>query len=73
MNKKQAQSEIKNAIENVEAYIARSTNRDSKFSTGLAYEGYNGGYLAALMDVEMLLNGWKPDRNGRWNKQEANR
>lgn len=31
--------------------------------------GYNGGYIAALDDVLLALNGVKPNRNGWWEKE----
>jgi hypothetical protein len=64
MNKRELEKRIKVARDNVLRHIARSTDQDSKYSRGLAYEGYSGGYLAALDDVLQLCNGWPPDRNG---------
>ena len=55
---------IKIALDNVHEEIVRSTDRSNQYSKGLAYEGYNGGYLAALNDVLLALNGVTPQRNG---------
>ena len=40
--------------------LPRSTS-DSKYARGLAYEGYHGGYIDALNDVELALNGVAPN------------
>jgi hypothetical protein len=61
---------LKIARENVHNDIVKATDRNSKYSVGLAYEGYRGGYLAALQDVELALNGAIPSRNGWWEKNE---
>ena len=44
------------------------SNRSSFFARGLAGEGFNGGYRAALEDVMLALNGVTPNRNGWWEK-----
>lgn len=51
----------------VNAEIAAGIDRSSKFSSGLAYEGYQGGYLDCLNDVTLLLNGVEPSRRNYWN------
>lgn len=45
----------------------KASTGDSHVARGLAYEGYNGGYIDALNDVVLLLNGCVPDRRGWWN------
>lgn len=61
---------IKRQIEKVQRKIHKQirseTNKDSLYSRGLAYEGYKGGYLAALNDVLLALNGVTPNRDGWW-------
>jgi len=49
------------AIKRVRKYIRRNTDRSSYFAPGLAYEGYFGGYLKALTDVQLALEGAEPD------------
>jgi hypothetical protein len=45
------QQKLEVAIANVKQDIESSTDRSSKYSSGLAHEGYKGGYLDALHDV----------------------
>ncbi len=66
MNKKQAMARIDITIGNVKNAIVDNTNRESVFSVGLAGEGYKGGYLDALRDVSLLLNGVIPNREFWW-------
>lgn len=40
---------------------------------GLSSEGWNGGYLAALYDVEQALAGVKPDRWKQWAREMIER
>ncbi len=54
------------ARKNVHNTIVRETDRSNKYSVGLAYEGYKGGYLHALDDVQQALDGGVPRRNGWW-------
>lgn len=51
---------------NVNADIARSIDRSSRYSAALAREGYNGGYVDAINDVVSALYGNHPRRNGWW-------
>ena len=44
------------AMENVNAEIARNA-KPGGVASGLASEGYAGGYAAALRDVSLALNG----------------
>ncbi len=69
MNKKQAMARIDIVIGNVKNAIVANTNRKSVFSTGLAGEGYKGGYLDALRDVSLLLNDVIPNRNFWWDEE----
>lgn len=48
------------AIKKVMQAITGSTDRNDKFSRGLSGEGYDGGYLAALSDVQLVMNGARP-------------
>lgn len=41
-------------------YRRMAEHDGSKYARGLASEGYTGGYLAALRDVSLLLNGVEP-------------
>lgn len=52
---------VQRAAARVNADIARSIDRTSKYSSGLAYESFKGGYLAALNDVLLVLNGVEPN------------
>jgi hypothetical protein len=39
----------------------------SRLASAMATEGFNGGYLKALDDVLLALNGNEPQTNGWWN------
>ena len=55
------------ARKNVESEIKLLARQsDSIFSRGLSTEGYHGGYLHALDDVLLALNGNTPQRHGWW-------
>ena len=57
---------IRMAQEKVLAEIRGNAQHDGRFSGALAGEGYAGGYLDALFDVLLILNGVGPDRRGYW-------
>jgi len=46
---------INKAYKKVNNQIASQIDKSSKYSRGLAYEGYLGGYLQALRDVTAVL------------------
>ena len=48
-------SKIQKAIDNVHRQIALQTDQSNKYSRGLAYEGYLGGYVDALMDAIAII------------------
>jgi len=60
MTKKQVAKLIDAAMENVRREISDNAAHGGRFAAGLAGEGYAGGYLAALSDVQLLLNGAPP-------------
>jgi hypothetical protein len=64
MTKAQIRKAVTCAAERVEREIAASTNQKDKYSRGLSYEGYAGGYLAALRDVQLVINGVLPSTRG---------
>lgn len=49
---------IGDVTEGVRASMHRDTNRDCMFSRGMSTEGFNGGYLQALYDMQGFLNGY---------------
>lgn len=59
---------VAQVIRKIQHEIGASIDRSNRFSSGLAYEGYNGGYLDALRDVTLALNGVRPRRNGWWDE-----
>lgn len=62
---------LRKAQDRVRAEIRGHASRDGKYATGLAPEGYSGGYEQALMDVELILRGIEPnDRRGYWRIEE---
>ena len=56
----------KNVEREITGTINDSTPGSSKYSRGLSGEGYFGGYMAALDDVLLALNGVAPQRNEWW-------
>lgn len=52
----------------IEKQIASEAKSHGRIFAGVAREGYNGGYLSALEDVQLALNGVKPNRNGWWDE-----
>jgi hypothetical protein len=53
---------IKAACERVNASIKGSIDQSNLYSRGLAYEGWEGGYLAGLQDAMLVINRVKPSR-----------
>ena len=51
---------IKIAEDNVNMLISCHSKGGGLYAGGLASEGYNGGYLDALRDVQLLLRGCYP-------------
>lgn len=54
---------IKRAIKQVQADItsyAENSGGDTFYTRGLSSEGWKGGYLQALYDIDVLLNGTMP-------------
>lgn len=58
---------IKRAINRAQEEIR--FNQGSHYARGLSGEGYSGGYVDALMDVLLLLNGCLPDRRNYWREE----
>ncbi len=58
------------ARKNVEKEISDYHDSANVYGRGLASEGYNGGYLDALSDVELALNGVEPSRRGWWREEQ---
>ena len=59
------------AEKNVRKEIKNLGEAGGKFARGMASEGYAGGYLQALYDVELVLNGVRPSTNGWWLKEQG--
>ena len=55
--------------EKVHTEITDLANASSSFGGGMASEGYKGGYLDAIEDVTLALNGVRPSRRGWWNEE----
>lgn len=60
---------VDEASKKVQAEITGQTDRSNKYSAGLAYEGWQGGYLAALRDVLLVMNGVTPSTRNYWEKE----
>lgn len=66
-DKRHVLKRIDAARQQVLAEISRNASQGGKFAAGLANEGFAGGYLAALDDVEAALrHGYPNDRRGYW-------
>lgn len=59
--KKDLTSAIRSATKEIHANSKRGG-----YAAGLASEGYAGGYLAALSDVRLALNGVRPNNSRYW-------
>lgn len=63
---------LKLAQKRVRKDISGFAARGGKIATGLASEGWHGGYRQALSDIELLLNGVEPnDDRGYWRKEQS--
>lgn len=62
------------AIKNVNEEISVNSRDKLKapgapnYAAGLASEGYVGGYVDALRDILLLLDGCEPQRRGYWSR-----
>ena len=61
---------ISRVRDNIHKQICSETDHSNLFARGLAYEGFNGGYLAALSDILLALDGVTPSRNNWWKDVE---
>ncbi len=57
------------AYENVSKEIS-NTAKGGFYASGLASEGYAGGYRQALSDVQLALNGCPPSNSRYWPVEE---
>ena len=63
---------IKKQLEKVRENVQREiSDFANDRSGGMASEGYNGGYLDAIEDITLALNGVRPSRRGWWNEEEG--
>lgn len=63
-----ARENVQREIRSSAGYGNNLSERQSFFARGISSEGYFGGYVAALDDVMLALNGVVPQRNGWWRK-----
>jgi len=61
MRKRKLIAMIDRVHDRVNEYIGRHTDQSSKYSRGLAREGYFGGYVQALQDVDLASRGVRPN------------
>lgn len=70
-DKRQVLKRIAAAQKRVSAEIAANA-KHGMFAAGLSNEGFAGGYLAALNDVEAALrHGYPNDARGYWRETES--
>ena len=68
--RKGPKTRIEAARKRVLARISQDTDRNSIYSRGMSTEGYNGGYAQALADVQLVLNGVRPNTREFWEDWE---
>ena len=61
---------LKRARANAQDDIRGMHNRGGLYAHGLANEGYAGGYVEALNDVELALRGVTPNNSRFWPKDQ---
>lgn len=54
---------ISRASKRINTFIKYKTNKNSLYSRGLSREGYDGGYLDCLSDIQLVLKGIEPCRH----------
>lgn len=64
MNKRDLVRMINRVADRVNEHIKRQTDQSNKYSRGLAREGFLGGYLQALRDVDLASRDVKPGPTG---------
>ena len=62
--------QLKSAKINARAEISANASH-GKFAAGMAAEGYAGGYLDALRDVDAALNGIVPNNSRFWPQEDG--
>lgn len=64
-------SGIKKAIKKARAKALADIKNNSAgfYGSGIASEGFAGGYAECLSDVEAALNGWTNSRSRYWPKE----
>ncbi len=59
-------TQIKKAISTILEKVKKENEGSHYSSRGLSLEGYTGGYLDALTDILLVLNGVNPKRRDYW-------
>mgnify|MGYP001339287469 CR=1 FL=1 len=57
------------AAEKVTRRIKGHASRGGPYAGALSAEGYNGGYRDALYDVQILMNGVRPNRENFYDEE----
>lgn len=58
--------DLRRAMDAVSEEISATRSSGGKYTSGLASEGYSGGYRDALSDVQLALNGVPPSGSRFW-------
>ncbi len=58
--------QLRKVIDNITEELKPRSQSDNMYRRGLSTEGYQGGYRDALYDVQLALEGNKPNRRGWW-------
>ena len=57
------------AVERVTQRIRGHSSRGGPYAGALSVEGYDGGYRDALWDLQLLMNGVRPNRQDIWDEE----
>lgn len=70
MRKRKLIGMINRVADRVNADIAAYSEGGGKYRRGLAREGYLGGYLQALRDVDLASSGARPNTRRFWDDEK---
>ena len=62
---------LKKMIQHVRGQVRNLSEGGGMYARGIASEGYDGGYLQALSDVQIALNGVCPNQRYKSAREDA--
>lgn len=66
MNARETKKNIRIAENNLIESIRKQSEGMNKFGTAMSREGYAGGYLQCLSDIQLLMNDVQPTTRDYW-------